>query len=588
MRKFYFFAFSLCGFFGFSQQPPLINVNIPEAASICVPGECTTLQANYPTFNQTTSYSVQSLLPYQPVGVFYGWPIIGVSGDDTWSPIMNLPFNFSFYGNTYNQIMVGSNGVITFDLSYAEAIPSFCPYTFNVPIPDAAFPIKNAIYGVYQDQTLSAPPITDVYTQNINYFIVDEGIYGAPNRMFVINFSSVPLSGTGCGSAGLQTTQIVLYEGHNIIDTYVENRTPCPAANNGNGVLGIQNADGTLALTPPGRNTGTWTATHEAWRFTPNGPQITGTLTWLADGLVIAGATENPLTVCPEIPTTFSASVHYTDDIVDITKDKLVAPVIDNTSDPSNIILCTDEPGPFTFDLTTNEAAVLSTVPNPLDYFITYHETYLDALSGNPSTIVATAYSTTATTTTIFMRIEDYVSTACVYIKSFDLQVNPVPDMPIGATNQTFTAGETVAALDVIGQNIQWYDVAEGGSPLVSTTPLVSGMTYYATQTVASCESRMVASVRLAVTVIDEALEVTQFSTSDIRLYPNPAANSLNVSFPENVSEAFVFNVIGQSVLQMEPNDNDFKLDISSLNSGTYFIKVKSESGTVVSKFIKK
>jgi len=34
-------------------------------------------------------------------------------------------------------------------------------------------------------------------------------------------------------------------------------------------VLGIQNANGTAGVCPPGRNTGQWTTSNESWRFAP-------------------------------------------------------------------------------------------------------------------------------------------------------------------------------------------------------------------------------------------------------------------------------------------------------------------------------
>ena len=67
---------------------------------------------------------------------------------------------------------------------------------------------------------------------------------------------------------------------------------------------------------------------------------------------------------------------------------------------------------------------------------------------------------------------------------------------PTGAASQSFAAGATVANLMATGTAIQWYAASTGGSPLVSTTPLVNGTTYYATQTVSGCES----GSRLAVT----------------------------------------------------------------------------------------
>ena len=69
---------------------------------------------------------------------------------------------------------------------------------------------------------------------------------------------------------------------------------------------------------------------------------------------------------------------------------------------------------------------------------------------------------------------------------------------PTATATQEFCDAATVADLVATGTTIQWYDDATGGTPLVETTALIDGETYYATQTDATtgCES----SVRTLVT----------------------------------------------------------------------------------------
>ena len=81
---------------------------------------------------------------------------------------------------------------------------------------------------------------------------------------------------------------------------------------------------------------------------------------------------------------------------------------------------------------------------------------------------------------------------------------------PTGAASQSFSSGATVANLAATGTAIQWYAASTGGSPLASTTPLVNGTTYYATQTVSGCESL----TRLAVTATVAASAPTVTTTA--------------------------------------------------------------------------
>ena len=77
--------------------------------------------------------------------------------------------------------------------------------------------------------------------------------------------------------------------------------------------------------------------------------------------------------------------------------------------------------------------------------------------------------------------------------------VNPTPVAPTGSASQSFcsSSSPSVASLTATGSNIQWYGNSSGGTALISTTPLVNGSHYYASQTnVSGCES----SARLDVT----------------------------------------------------------------------------------------
>jgi serine protease inhibitor len=86
------------------------------------------------------------------------------------------------------------------------------------------------------------------------------------------------------------------------------------------------------------------------------------------------------------------------------------------------------------------------------------------------------------------------------------------PTAPTGALTQTFCASPapTIASLTATGTGIQWYGAATGGTPLATTTALVNGTTYYASQTVSACES----TTRLAVTVTLNDPQITASATT--------------------------------------------------------------------------
>ena len=74
---------------------------------------------------------------------------------------------------------------------------------------------------------------------------------------------------------------------------------------------------------------------------------------------------------------------------------------------------------------------------------------------------------------------------------------------PTGAASQTFcsTLNSTIASIQVTGTSVQWYASNTGGPAMASTTLLVTGTTYYATQTIAGCESPSYLAVTVTIPV---------------------------------------------------------------------------------------
>jgi hypothetical protein len=205
----------------------------------------------------SAQYSV-SPIPHQ---VYSGTLPVQFNYDDSFSPAIALPFDFTFYGQTYNSVHIGSNGVISFD-SYEQA-PDYpyivCPWVINSQIPHVGFSIKNAVFGPFQDLNNSD-----------GQGVIGYGVNGtAPFRRFVVFFDNQ--SHFQCGGATKTTSQIILHETLNVIDVQVIEKETCLGWQDGLAVLGIMNADGSLASTPPGRNTGAWNASQEGWRFAPSG-----------------------------------------------------------------------------------------------------------------------------------------------------------------------------------------------------------------------------------------------------------------------------------------------------------------------------
>ncbi|WP_213188580.1 T9SS type B sorting domain-containing protein [Cloacibacterium caeni] len=272
-----------------NEREVLVNCNYP-----LVNGNCVALTANYPSFKQTDNYAVSSI-NYTPYAVVNKTVITG-NLDDSFSEIIDLPFKFCFYGQVYKQLVIGSNGMISFDTFQANQAN---PANFSEALPNQNLP-KEAIFGVFHDMFFS-----ESNGSEINYAVIGT----APYRKFVVNFRNGRIS--GCDSEA-SSSQIVLSEGSNNIEIFVVNKPlACDLASVKNAVIGINDATGDLGLAAPGRNTGNWSAQNEAWVFTPNADSLTPKIKWYDSNNNIIG-TNKDLKVCPTKNETYRVEIIYT------------------------------------------------------------------------------------------------------------------------------------------------------------------------------------------------------------------------------------------------------------------------------------
>ncbi|GEP51133.1 hypothetical protein FNO01nite_18050 [Flavobacterium noncentrifugens] len=76
-------------------------------------------------------------------------------------------------------------------------------------------------------------------------------------------------------------------------------------------------------------------------------------------------------------------------------------------------------------------------------------------------------------------------------------------------------------------------------------------------------------------------LEVDNFAVAnEMKVYPNPVNDVLNVSFDATISKITIYNMLGQEVIAKSVNAKESKIDVSALHSGTYF--VKADAGNLV------
>jgi hypothetical protein len=83
------------------------------------------------------------------------------------------------------------------------------------------------------------------------------------------------------------------------------------------------------------------------------------------------------------------------------------------------------------------------------------------------------------------------------------------------------------------------------------------------------------------------SLSVDEVFSSKTSMYPNPATQLVNISSDVVINKVEVYNVIGKKVLSTKDLTNK-TLDISSLSSGIYTVKLTSGKSVALKKLIKK
>ena len=196
---------------------------------------------------------------------------------------------------------------------------------------------------------------------------------------------------------------------------------------------------------------------------------------------------------------------------------------------------------------------------------------------------------------------------------------------------------------------INWYATATATTALDSAMPLVAG-NYFASQTIAGCESVSRTSVAVTIDAIDgiitqvagiltvaqsgatyqwftcpntilvdatnqtftptvagdykvaitfngceiisncvtvSTLNKTAFDSANFSYYPNPTTGILNVNYSSEINSVQIINVLGQEVLSKKINGNEGQIDMQSLPNGTYLAKVTAAEKVKTVKVVK-
>ncbi|MCR5861341.1 T9SS type A sorting domain-containing protein [Flavobacterium sp. J372] len=314
---------------------------------------------------------------------------------------------------------------------------------------------------------------------------------------------------------------------------------------------------------------------------------------WKLNGVPIQGATSNTLTVAEA--GTYTVTIAMTNGSgCSVERTIEIHSATSGTAPDLNDMWVyeVNSDGQAPFDLAAQVTAITN-MTGYADMYVTFHVT--QAAAEAYANALPMPYINTANPQVIYARIQN-PENDCYVISQFSIGAvdeNYQTPPPTGPGIQGFVPGDTLADIEIEGENILWYDNpgsdATGkfttdsvDTPLPLTTLLVDGMTYYASQTKFGRES----VERLPVT-IDAAMGTNGVNFKNFSYRPNPVKDILQLSNGAAIDKVEVYNIVGQKVKSENVGKTDVSVDLNSLTNGVYIVKVTSANTQKSIKIIK-
>jgi hypothetical protein len=188
----------------------------------------------------------------------------GYDNNASYGPF-NIGFNFTYFGNTYTQFYVSSNGLVSFEAGYDDPL--------NVSIPDVALP--NNFIAAFWDDLAIDPSGNILYTT----------IGAAPNRKLIVQFRNMGFYG---GPVYMGTFSVILYETSGSIQVQYRIIVLKSATrpHGESATIGIENADGSAGVEYSFDNPSAITS-EQAISFNPSGATYTTNSNAIYDGVYL-------------------------------------------------------------------------------------------------------------------------------------------------------------------------------------------------------------------------------------------------------------------------------------------------------------
>ncbi|MBC7641228.1 MAG: T9SS type A sorting domain-containing protein [Flavobacterium sp.] len=171
---------------------------------------------------------------------------------------------------------------------------------------------------------------------------------------------------------------------------------------------------------------------------------------------------------------------------------------------------------------------------------------------------------------------------------AINIKVNDVLSNLLDPTSIKMVDASHPYILDRVGNNLEWKFSGINLPPSVANTQIGHGyvvfqikpMAGYAVGTTIPNTANIYFDFNPAIvtntctTEFVTTLSTNNFDFNDLKIYPNPINNILNIDNNEPIDQLEITNLLGQTIMTKSPNSLSYNLDLWNVATGVYFVKV--------------
>jgi hypothetical protein len=152
-------------------------------------------------------------------------------------------------------------------------------------------------------------------------------------------------------------------------------------------------------------------------------------------------------------------------------------------------------------------------------------------------------------------------------------------------TEYTFSSsveGDWITLTNATGASVYDY----GFGPITYTTGFQAEIVRFYSHTDSLCGSENIARERI-VQCKNNSSNILENSKVDFKLFPNPASDKVSIEGSVTFEAIEIVAIDGRTLLTITPSALNTEIDVNSLSSGVYFIRVKSNGFFATREFVK-